>query len=177
MDISRNIRDVKIYNCIVAQGSIILRGDNSGVKIENSVFYGLKVGKNLQTSILDCVILENPDKGANYTIHGYISGTVTNTIIRSNNDYAINITERNDNSLLLRHCMVFGSKGIGYISKSNTSIQAEADFNKYIGRAINLKIAKPQFIDENNLDFRLKDFTPGFFEGENKKSIGVQNDY
>lgn len=174
IDISRNINDVKIINCVVAQGNIILRGDNSVVRIENSVCYGLKAGKNKHTAIIDSVILENSEKGTNCAISGYISGTISNTIIRSNEDFAMVIQDKGESSLSVRHCMIFGLKGLANIVKGNITVQRDSDFNKFVGRTVSLKIAKPQFIDEANLNFQLKDFSPGFLEGEAKKSIGVQ---
>ena len=177
IDIYRKIRDVKIYNCQVRKGGIVMRGDNTDVTIENSVMYGLKVGKNRQTIIKDSVILENPENQNRYTISGFVSGPITNSIIRSNSEFAMNIPEKVESTLSLRYCMVFGLKGICYINKDRVSIQGENDFNRKAGRAVQLRIAQPQFIDEENYNYKLKDFSPGFFEGENKKCIGVQYNY
>ncbi|MCM8525914.1 MAG: protein kinase [Lentisphaeraceae bacterium] len=177
IDIYRNVRDIKITNCEIYKGGIIMRGDNTSVNIENTVMHGLKVGKNRLTQIKDCVILENPDNANNYTISGFISGPIINSIIRSKNEYAISMAEKLESTLSLRYCMIFGLKGICYINKDRESIQGENDFNRKAGRAVQLKIAQPTFVDEDNFDFRLKDFSPGFFEGENKKCIGVQYNY
>ena len=177
IDIYRKIRDVRIYNCQVRHGGIVMRGDNSDITIENSVLYGLKAGKNRQTVIKDCVILENPENQNRYTINGFISGSVSNSIIRSNTEYGMTIPEKVDSTLSLRYCMVFGIKGICFINKGRETIQGESDFNRKAGRATQLRIAEPQFVDEANFNFKLKDFSPGFFEGENKKCIGVQYNY
>ena len=165
---------MKIVNCIVAQGNIILRGDNRVVRIENSICYGLKAGSNKLTTIIDSVILENSEKGANFAISGYISGIISNTIIRSNEDVAMLIKDKTENSLSLHYCMMFGAKGLALVGKGNIAVLKDSDFIKHVGRSVRLKISKPQFIDEANLNFQLKDFSPGFLEGENKKSIGVQ---
>ena len=177
IDIYRKVRDIKIFNCEIQKGGIIMRGDNNDVTIENTVMYGLKVGKNRQTVIKDSVILENPDKSNRYTISGFVSGPISNSIIRSESEYAITMSEKVESTLSLRYCMIFGLKGICYINKDRVVIQGENDFNRKAGRAVNLKIAQPSFVDEANFDFRLKDFSPGFFEGENKKCIGVQYNY
>mgnify|MGYP000421401349 FL=1 len=177
IDIYRNVRDIKINNCEIYKGGIIMRGDNTSVMIENTVMHGLKVGKNRLTQIKDCVILENPDNANNYTISGFVSGPIINSIIRSKNEYAIAMAEKSESTLALRYCMIFGLKGICYINKDRESIQGENDFNRKAGRAVQLKIAQPTFVDEDKFDFRLKDFSPGFFEGENKRCIGVQYNY
>jgi len=177
IDIYRNIRDVKIYNCQVRKGGIVMRGDNTEITIENTVLHGLKVGKNRQTVIKDSVILENPEAQNRYTISGFVSGPITNSIIRSNTDYGMIIPEKVESTLSLRYCMVFGMKGICFINKGRESIQGENDFNRKAGRAVQLRVAEPQFIDEENFNYKLKDFSPGFFEGENKKCIGIQYNY
>ena len=177
IDIYRKVRDVKIHNCQVRKGGIVMRGDNTDITIENTVMYGLKVGKNRQTTIKDCVILENPENQSSYTISGFVSGPISNSIIRSKTEYGMNIPEKVESTLSLRYCMIFGAKGICYINKGRESIQGENDFNRKAGRAVQLRIAQPQFIDEANFNFKIKDFSPGFFEGENKKCIGVQYNY
>lgn len=175
IDIYRKVRDIKISRCEIRKGGIIMRGDNSNVEIDNSVMYGLKVGKNRQTVITDSVILE--DNVNRYTINGFVSGPITNSIIRSRTEYAVHMDEKVESTLSLRYCMIFGLKGICYINKERVAIQGENDFNRKAGRAMQLKISQPEFVDEENFDFRLKDFSPGFFEGENKKCIGVQYNY
>ena len=35
-------------------------------------------------------------------------------------------------------------------------------------------MAEPQFLNAEIGDFRIKDFSPGFLAGEDKKSIGIQ---
>ena len=87
------------------------------------------------------------------------------------------MNEKIENTLTVKNSLVYGSKGIARLAKGGLSIQDDKEFNRKVGRALNIKIVEPEFVNESGFNYRLKDFTAGFFEGENKKCMGLQYNY
>jgi serine/threonine protein kinase len=175
VDISRNVRDLRLFGIMIRKEGLVMRGDNSAIEIENCLMHGLKLGRNRQLSFKDCIILENPSNKS--AIDGFLSGEITNSIIRSKDAYALTMSVKTDSTLSIKYSLVYGGKGIALLSKSKVNIESQKDFTRKVGRTTEVKIIEPIFVEEDKYNYRLKDFTPGFFEGENKKSIGLQYNY
>ena len=63
------------------------------------------------------------------------------------------------------------------MTKDDVHVLDVVSFNRSVGRMSYSEIVKPQFIAPDAGDYRLKDFTPGFFTGADKKAIGIQYSY
>ena len=59
---------------------------------------------------------------------------------------------------------LIGTKTVGDISS----------FKKEVARVSNFITEKPEFLEPVGGDYRLKDFSPGFLGGEEKRNMGVQ---
>ncbi|MCM8526491.1 MAG: hypothetical protein NE327_08250, partial [Lentisphaeraceae bacterium] len=175
VSLSNDVGSVDIVNCQFTKDGVNLAGGNSSVTIKNSVLYGIEAGENKRTKVEYCTILERkvPGNGdGNFVVKGYINGEVKNTILLAEKNYGLRFNERDKSSCVYKHCLMFAPKGLALMG--NETIGDVDTFKKDVARVSNFINQKPEFIEPVGGDYRLKDFTPGFLAGEDKKSIGVQ---
>ena len=147
--------------------------------MSNCLIRGLNLSSCRQVNISDSVLLDSNDTDANnrYAINGFLSGSLVNSIVFSKNGFAMKMHEKEDSTLLVKYCLVYGKKGLVALAKDKMTVLDEDDFNRNVGRLVNSEISTPQFVNAATDNFKLKDFTPGFFTGEDKKAIGIQYSY
>ncbi|MCM8531451.1 MAG: protein kinase [Lentisphaeraceae bacterium] len=179
LELHRGVRDVIVSWLSFKSSGIMMRGDNSNVSIIDTITKGLILGDCRQVNIKDSIILDSSlgDIQNKYAISGFVSGSISNSIIFSQNGFAMKFTERKDSTMNLKYCLIFGRQGLAHIRKDNLIINDLGEFNRRVGRIQNSELVMPVFRSQLEGDYRLKDFTPGFFTGENKKAIGVQFNY
>ncbi|MCM8543098.1 MAG: right-handed parallel beta-helix repeat-containing protein, partial [Lentisphaeraceae bacterium] len=173
--LSNDVGSVDIVNCLFTKDGVNLAGGNTSITIKNSVLYGIDAGENKRTKVEYCTILERTVQGngdSNFVIKGFINGEVKNSIILANKNYGIRFSEKDKSSCAYKSCLIFAPKGLALMGSE--TIGDVDTFKKEVARVSNLINDKPEFIEPVSGDYRLKDFTPGFLAGEDKKSIGVQ---
>ena len=176
LSLSNKVGSVDIINCLFTKDGINLTGDNSGVTITNSVIYGIQAGENKRTKINHCTILERKDRNQDnsFTIRGYINGEIKNSIIYAERNYVIRFNESQKSSCAFKDSLLFGGNSLAMVG--NERISDISSFKKEVGRVSDVITDKPEFLEPVGGDYRLKDFSPGFLAGEDKKSMGVQMD-
>ncbi|MCM8537505.1 MAG: protein kinase [Lentisphaeraceae bacterium] len=179
LELHRGVRDVLVSWLHFRSSGIMMRGENTNVSIVDTMMKGLILGDCRQINVKDSIILDSSlgDIQNKYAISGFVSGTITNSIIFSENGFAMKFNERTDLTMNLKHCLIFGRQGLAHVRKDNLIVNDLGEFNRRVGRIQNSELVMPVFRSQLEGDYRLKDFTPGFFTGESKKAIGVQYNY
>ena len=176
LSLSNKVSSVDVVNCLFTKDGINLTGDNSSISIINSVIYGIQAGENKRTKINHCTILERKDRNVDnsFTIKGYINGEVKNSIVLAEKNYVIRFTKNQKSSCAYKDSLLFAGNALVMIG--NERVSDLSTFKKDVVRVSNVITDKPEFIEPVGGDYRLKDFSPGFLAGEDKKSMGVQMD-
>ncbi|MCH2208188.1 MAG: protein kinase [Lentisphaerales bacterium] len=179
VELHRKVRNVQLDWLFFDKSGMKLRGENSFVTIANCLVRGLNLTTCRKINITDSVLLDSDDSDANnrYAINGFLSGSLTNSIIYSQDGYAMKMHDKMDSTLLVKYCLFYGKKGLVFKNKDKLSILDENNFNREVGRLVNSELVVPQFVGAQYGNYKLKDFTPGFFTGEDKKAIGIQFSY
>ena len=179
VEVDRAVGNISLNWLHFEDSGIKLRGENSSINIVNCLIRGLNVTNCRQINIKDSLLLESndPDPQDRYATNGILSGTIKNSVVFSENGFAMKMQERPDSVLELKHCLIYGGRGLVYLSKDKLEIIGLDDFNRNVGRISLTEVVVPSFADSSGGIYKIKDFTPGFFSGENKKTIGIQYNY
>ena len=176
LSLSNKVSSVDIINCLFTKDGVNMAGDNSGISMVNSVIYGIQAGENKRTKINHCTILERKDRNQDnsFTIKGFINGEVKNSIVMAQRNYAIRFNKNQKSTCAYKDSILFAGNALALIG--NERISDLSAFKKEVARVSNVITEKPEFLEPVGGDYRLKDFSPGFLAGEDKKSMGVQMD-
>ena len=175
LSLSNDVSSVDIVNCLFTSNGVDFAGGNSGITMRNSVIYGITARSNKRTKIESCTILERKEPGNgdnNFTIKGYVNGEVKNSIILAEKNYGIRFSANEKSSCAFKDTLMFAGNALARIGDER--IGDVDTFKKEVARISNFITNKPEFIEPVSGDYRLKDFSPGFLAGEDKKSMGVQ---
>ena len=179
LKIGPEVGNIQIINCRFGTGGINMAGDNSSIIINNVFMRGLTLGENKRLSIKNSTIVDNKTdriKDHHFCVRGFITGEVNNCVIYSDANYALKFKESDKSSTSFKNSIIFGSSSVAYANDSKETINTEKDFKKSVGRISNVMFERPTFENPSKGDYRIKEFTPGHLQGEDKKSMGVQMD-
>ena len=179
IDIQSEVGNTTITNCMFAKNGIRLVGDNSNTKINNCLLFGLTIGSNKRTIIRNTTIVDNKiekNKDRQFAVKGFISGEINNCVIFGDANYALSFRSGAKESTNYKNCLLYGGNSVAYHTDSQERISTEKEFKKGVGRVTNVIFDRPEFSNPIKGDYRLKEFTPGYQQGEEKKSMGIQMD-
>jgi hypothetical protein len=179
LTIAPEVSSVQISHCRFIKDGIIMSGENSSISINNCLIFGLSLNSNKRTSIRNTTIVDNAkdkSKEKHFAVKGFISGEIDNSVIYSAGSYGLQFKQNQKESTSFKNSVVFGASAPAFTTDQKERFSTEKEFKKNVGRASNVVFEKPSFIDEKKGDYRLQEFTPGYMQGEKKKTMGVQLD-
>ena len=174
--ISTGISKISIENCLFESKGINLTANNSDILINNCVLHGLKVNDCKRLNVTNSTLLESAGIGnasSKYCVYGPFNGEISNSIIFAQEGHALKFSKEGKSDFNIAYSLVFAQRGHIHYSDKKISISDPKEFAKALGRWSHSIIEQPQFISYGS-DYRLKDFTPGFATGENKRNMGAQ---
>jgi len=177
LDIAKKSDKITVESCRFKNCGINLAGDNDLISIDNCLIFGLRGPGNMRNvELKNCTILtQKPKGGTAFTVRGFNKGaSFVNCILEAQEGYTMEFDNLTNHNLKLSHCLISGKHGLALALKEELRIDDISIFKDKIARLTKVTNTRAQFKDPANDDYRLKDLTPGFLEGSDQKSIGIQ---
>ena len=177
LDIAKKSDKITVESCRFKNCGINLGGDNDLISIDNCLIFGLSGPGNMRNvELKNCTILtQKPKGGTAFTVRGFNKGaSFVNCILEAQEGYTMEFDNLINHNLKLSHCLIAGKQGLALALKEELRIDDISIFKDKIARLTKVTNTRAQFKDPAKDDYRLKDLTPGFLEGSDQKSIGIQ---